>query len=107
MPDILFDVNSYNLSKKFKNIGTQLLDFIKINNPKSIVIKGFTDSDGDEQLNLDLSKNRAIAISQLLKSNGVSIPIETIGYGKSNPVAPNNSKQNKSKNRRVEIFFSN
>lgn len=107
LPDILFDVNSYNLSKKFNNIGTQLLDFIKINNPKSILIKGYTDSDGDEQLNLDLSKNRADAISQLLKSNGVSIPIETTGYGKSNPVAPNNSKQNKSKNRRVEIFFAN
>ena len=104
---ILIIINNIYISKKFNNIGTQLLDFIKINNPKSILIKGYTDSDGDEQLNLDLSKNRADAISQLLKSNGVSIPIETTGYGKSNPVAPNNSKQNKSKNRRVEIFFAN
>jgi outer membrane protein OmpA-like peptidoglycan-associated protein len=84
-----------------------LVDFIKINNPKSILIKGYTDSDGDDQLNLDLSKNRANSIKELLTNNGVSINIDIIGLGKSNPIAPNDTKENKSKNRRVEIFFKN
>ncbi len=107
LPDILFAVNSYKLSKNFKNLASQLVDFIKINNPKSILIKGYTDSDGDDQLNLDLSKNRANSIKELLTNNGVSINIDIIGLGKSNPIAPNDTKENKSKNRRVEIFFKN
>lgn len=107
LPDILFDVNSYKLSNKFRNLANQLVDFIKINNPKAILIKGFTDSDGDEQLNLELSKNRANSIKELLINNGVSINIDIIGLGKSNPIVPNDTRENKSKNRRVEIFFKN
>ena len=107
LPDILFDVNSYKLSSVFKNLASQLVDFIKINNPKSILIKGYTDSDGDDQLNLELSKNRANSIKELLTNNGVSINIDILGLGKSNPIAPNDTKENKSKNRRVEIFFKN
>lgn len=70
-----------------------------------IKITGHTDSDGDDALNLDLSKRRAANVKQYLvdefKIEGSRI--ETDGKGESEPLATNNSVENKAKNRRVEF----
>lgn len=71
-----------------------------------IKIVGHTDNDGNDDLNLDLSKRRAQNVKNFLvsnfKINGSSI--ETDGMGESQPIENNNSPQGKAKNRRVEFI---
>ncbi len=71
-----------------------------------IKIVGFTDSDGDDATNLELSKKRAIAVkASLNKEFGIdNSRLETDGKGESEPIAPNTTSEGKAKNRRVEFI---
>ncbi len=86
----------------------ELLDFISnstsIKQYKEVYVVGFTDADGTNQYNIDLSKRRADFVSNLLIKNGLPFNLLDKNFkGEENPVAKNNSEKNKSKNRRVEI----
>ncbi len=82
-----------------------------MNNNKNITIKvcGHTDDKGDEEYNLKLSRERAIAVKHALESYGVDgdrIKIE--GKGEGAPLVPNTNEENRAKNRRTEfIVISN
>ena len=71
-----------------------------------VKIVGHNDSDGKDDLNLDLSKRRAANVkAELAKSFGVNGErLETDGMGESKPVAPNDTPVNKALNRRVEFI---
>ena len=57
--------------------------------------------------NWDLSVMRATSIVQILLDNGVNPnQITAAGRGEHDPVAPNDSKENKQKNRRTEIILT-
>ncbi|MFN8282079.1 MAG: OmpA family protein [Chitinophagales bacterium] len=86
----------------------ELLDFITQSTVtkqyKEVYVVGFTDADGSNQYNIDLSKRRADFVSALLIKNGLpSNLIDKNFKGEEDPVAKNNSEKNKSKNRRVEV----
>ena len=67
-------------------------------------IDGHTDSDGDDAANLDLSDRRAKAVVEYLVAKGVARErLVGTGYGETKPAAPNDTKANKAKNRRVEV----
>ena len=70
-------------------------------------IVGHTDSDGDNDKNLDLSKRRANSVkNELVKTFGLEASkIETDGLGESKPIAPNDTSANKALNRRVEFII--
>ena len=69
-----------------------------------IIIKGHTDSDGEDSYNLDLSLRRAFAVKSYLENNFIlTNHIEVYGYGETTPLVANNSQENKKLNRRVEI----
>ncbi len=76
--------------------------------PGAIRVDGYTDSDPIRTLafpsNFELSEARAKSVAAMLKP-GLSHPerLAVSGKGESNPVAPNDIEQNKSKNRRVEV----
>ncbi len=70
----------------------------------TIVVKGYTDSLGDPNYNIDLSQRRAQAVANALKARGVAEEnISAVGYGASNPVATNATAQGRAQNRRVEL----
>jgi outer membrane protein OmpA-like peptidoglycan-associated protein len=73
--------------------------------PKSYaVIAGYTDDVGTKDYNEGLSKKRAEQVSGYLKGKGVdSTRLVVFWYGLSNPIVPNDSPENRAKNRRVEI----
>ncbi len=79
---------------------------LKENTDVKIMIVGYTDSDGDDALNLDLSKRRAANVkNSLVKDFGIDAArIETNGKGEKEPIASNDTPENKSKNRRVEFL---
>jgi outer membrane protein OmpA-like peptidoglycan-associated protein len=69
-----------------------------------IRVEGHTDSVGSDAYNMDLSKRRANAVKTLLAMRGVAEGrMEVIGYGKTMPVATNNTEAGRQMNRRVEI----
>lgn len=70
----------------------------------AIVVKGYTDSLGDPNYNIDLSQRRAQAVANALKARGVAEEnISAVGYGASYPVATNTTAQGRAQNRRVEL----
>jgi outer membrane protein OmpA-like peptidoglycan-associated protein len=72
---------------------------------QAIVIKGHTDSDGNETYNLNLSMDRAKAVKSFLVRR-FAIPdsrLEVYGYGQSMPLVPDVNPANKQINRRVEV----
>lgn len=101
-----FKVNSSRLDDdaktKLDELATRAL------NTKGYVIEvsGYTDSTGSIQKNRLLSQNRADAVIRYLVENH-QIPLRRVvtpyGYGKTNPVADNTTREGREQNRRVEI----
>jgi OmpA-OmpF porin, OOP family len=68
----------------------------------NIEVQGYTDSTGPAAYNLHLSQRRADAVKSYLVSKGVSASALTAkGYGKSNPIAGNDTTEGRALNRRV------
>jgi len=69
-----------------------------------ITISGHTDSTGSEEYNQKLSEQRAHAVKNALLGMGVSeARLQTIGFGKSKPIASNATEAGRQQNRRVEV----
>jgi len=69
-----------------------------------IEIGGHTDSDGSSEFNQKLSQSRVNTVRSTLISKGINANrLTAIGYGESKPLVPNTTRENKQRNRRVEI----
>ena len=73
----------------------------------SITIEGHTDSHGSDQKNMVLSQERADAINKYIQANmGLNASrINAVGYGESKPIANNETKEGRAKNRRIEVII--
>ncbi|MBF0550469.1 MAG: phosphate ABC transporter substrate-binding/OmpA family protein [Deltaproteobacteria bacterium] len=72
---------------------------------KDFYLFGFTDNKGDEQFNVALSKSRALAVANELRKRGADAKMVD-GLGPGHPVASNDTKEGRDKNRRVEIWIN-
>jgi len=69
-----------------------------------VTITGHTDNVGDENRNLDLSINRALAVKTYLESKGISpTRLTSSGQGEYRPIADNSTREGRQQNRRVEL----
>jgi len=105
-----FDVNSVVLRPSAYPLLAELGKALKDERvaDRMICIKGHTDSDGDDDYNLKLSFSRADVVLGYLQGT-VGFNVDTLrvfGYGESMPLMPNDSKQNKQSNRRVEVSLN-
>lgn len=104
--DVLFDVNKATLAPGAARNIAKIAAFMRNYPERNAVIEGHTDSMGDEDYNLDLSRDRAFAVREALVNAGVSAArISTQGFGEAVPVASNSSSSGRQENRRVEIIF--
>ena len=112
---ILFNTGSSTLSATAKNSLTQFAGVLKANTDCDVAVQGYTDNAGwknstaeqSAQKNLNLSQQRAQAVTNYLQSLGVS-PTQirsTTGFGEANPVADNSTAAGKAQNRRVEVYM--
>jgi outer membrane protein OmpA-like peptidoglycan-associated protein len=70
----------------------------------SIVVEGYTDSQGKDAMNQELSQKRAESVRTYLVSRGIaSDRITAQGFGPGKPIADNTSPEGRANNRRVEI----
>ncbi len=69
-----------------------------------VAVAGHTDSVGAASYNQKLSKQRAAAVADYLRSKGVKdARIDVIGFGESMPIADNKTPEGRAQNRRVEL----
>ena len=99
--DALFDVDKSVLKPTAVAELTEFFELMNKLNKSRIAVVGHTDSDASEAYNQALSVRRAQAVADFGAQYGVTSDIA--GRGELDPVAPNDTRANKAKNRRVEI----
>jgi outer membrane protein OmpA-like peptidoglycan-associated protein len=106
--DVLFSTNKSQLKSGGMHNVQKLADFLKDYPKHKVLIEGYTDSIGSEELNQKLSERRANNVRRaLVDVMGINPNrITTRGYGEEFPVASNDSDSNRQLNRRVEIIIS-
>lgn len=104
LENIFFAVNSFELlPESDKDLGEVLAIFSQ--NPEIVIeISGFTDTTGTDDYNLILSQKRSESVRGYLINRGIN-PAQLIarGYGRTNPVANNDTEKGRSLNRRTEM----
>lgn len=102
---VYFDQSKYALRPESRDELQKLYRTLRDNPRLKIEIMGHTDNIGDARLNQYLSENRAkIIYAYLVRKDIASSRLRHKGYGPNKPVAPNDSEENKSLNRRVEFM---
>ena len=83
----------------------KVADWMKKYPKLTIELSGHTSNEGDQEENRKLSEDRVIICKEYIarQVKGSNERIKTIGYGLTRPRVPNNSEENRKKNRRVEL----
>lgn len=105
LKNIFFDVNKWDLKPESKAELEKLISFLVKNPTLKIELGGHTDNSGDKKFNMTLSTNRAKSVFDYLVTNG-KIPMNRLsfkGYAETRPKVPNDTPENKAKNRRTEF----
>jgi chemotaxis protein MotB len=105
--NLLFPKGSRIVDKNGVQALAKLAEVLKQQPDLQINVEGHTDPDGSESLNWELSVQRATSIVHILSENGVN-PARITASGRAyfDPIGPNDSEANKSRNRRTEIILS-
>ena len=104
MKEIFFEFDKSTLLQQSFFELLRLLALLDTYPQMCIEIGGHTDGKGSESYNKRLSENRAKAVVDYLVSKGVNASrLQYKGYGKSMPVAPNDTEEGRALNRRVEF----
>ncbi len=104
MYGIQFETGKATIKKKSYPILDEVVAAMKENPDYLLDIAGHTDNVGDDNFNLDLSKQRAAAVEKYLEDKGIEhARIMSEGLGETKPIADNATKQGRAKNRRVEF----
>jgi OmpA-OmpF porin, OOP family len=100
---VLFDFDSDRITSKANPAIQNAVEVLKLNPGLTIEIQGHTDGKGTIPYNQKLSERRALAVKHQLIKEGIDPKrLTTIGYGKSLPVASNETAEGRAYNRRVE-----
>ncbi|WP_242158179.1 OmpA family protein [Aestuariivivens sediminis] len=101
---VYFDTNKYNINGASQKTLDKLIGVFKEFPDTNIVVVGHTDSTGDADYNMSLSKNRAFAVSNYFIQNGVSATrLTTNWFGETQPLYDNTTVEGRAKNRRVNV----
>lgn len=105
--NIFFQFGKTNLQEESFPELKRLIDFLETNSGMQIEISGHTDSIGSDEINNKLSQGRADVVKNYLVGQG-KIPTTRIvakGYGKTRPIASNDTEEGQQANRRVEFLI--
>ncbi|MBP6618969.1 MAG: OmpA family protein [Leadbetterella sp.] len=96
--------SSINRTEEINTWLTTAKAYLEKNPNEKLSVTGHTDSDGDDALNIALSEKRAGIVKAILVKDGFAdAGLTIIGKGESEPIAENDTPENKAKNRRVSI----
>lgn len=109
---LMFASGSWDVQSEGANALGQLAKVLSENEDLRIAVEGHTDDDAyygktSVKDNWDLSVMRATSVVKILVSKGVApARVQAAGRGEYMPIAPNDSAENKAKNRRTEIIIT-
>ena len=101
---VYFDTNKSAVQGTSETTLNSMADILKEYPKSNVLVEGHTDNAGPDDYNMDLSQQRATSVSDYLISQGIAKSrLTTKWYGENQPVADNDTKEGKAKNRRVEL----
>ncbi|NNF54349.1 MAG: OmpA family protein [Acidimicrobiales bacterium] len=103
---ILFDVGTSRITDEGQANLLQIVAAINAVPDLGVEIVGHTDSDGGDTVNQTLSESRAEAVQEALVNLGIPAErLTTRGAGSSEPIASNDTREGRQRNRRIEFKF--
>ena len=107
MSDVLFDVDKATLKPGAKVRLAKVAGILEAYPELKLELEGYTDSTGTLPHNQTLSERRASSVREFLIAQGVSpASVTAKGFGPSNPIATNNTREGRQMNRRVDLVVS-
>lgn len=105
LKNVFFDVDKWELKPESKAELDKLVLFLTKNSNVKIELGGHTDNSGKKDWNKTLSTNRAKSVYDYLITNGkiAAARLSYKGYAETRPKVPNDTPENKAKNRRTEF----
>jgi outer membrane protein OmpA-like peptidoglycan-associated protein len=107
MSDVLFDTAKFSLRPAAREKLARVAGILEGHPGLRMQVEGYTDSVGGDDYNQKLSENRATSVRDYL--TGAGIPTDSVtarGFGKTGPVASNDTAAGRQQNRRVELVVS-
>jgi len=102
--NVCFALGSDGIDNKAQRDLFRLASYLEANPGRRVLLLGFTDSVGSQDVNLRLSKTRAELVSKELMKLGI-FPYKVEGFGALAPVAANDNDEGRQRNRRVEVWI--
>jgi outer membrane protein OmpA-like peptidoglycan-associated protein len=107
MSDVLFDTGKFSLRPLAREKLAKVAGIVSGHPGLKLDVEGHTDSVGGDAYNQKLSEQRGDAVREYLTNSGMALTSVTAkGFGKTQPVASNDTAQGRQENRRVEIVIS-
>ncbi|HXX99964.1 MAG TPA: OmpA family protein [Candidatus Limnocylindrales bacterium] len=107
MSDVLFDTASSTLKPGAREKLAKISGILLAHPGLTLQIEGHTDSVGSDEYNQQLSERRADSVRDYLAEEGVPVSAMTAkGFGKTQPVATNETGEGRQRNRRVELVVN-
>ncbi len=107
MSDVLFRSGSYELLPGARERLAKVSGIILAYPSLHVAVEGHTDSVGSDEYNQSLSERRAESVRDYFVQQGISTgAIEARGFGKTEPIASNDTPEGRQQNRRVELILS-
>src|SRR5271154_4970016 len=107
MSDVLFDSGKYTLRATAREKLAKISGIVLAYPSLKLAVEGNTDSVGTEAFNQELSEQRAEAVRDYLTKEGIPASSTTAaGFGKTRPIASNDTSDGRQQNRRVELVVS-
>ena len=107
MADVLFDTAKFSLRPLAREKLAKVAGIMAGHAGLRLQVEGYTDSVGGDEYNQTLSENRATSVQDYLTKAGLSMDsLTSKGFGKTMPVASNETAAGRQQNRRVELVVS-
>jgi outer membrane protein OmpA-like peptidoglycan-associated protein len=107
LSDVLFDTGKYTLRPVAREKLAKISGIVLAYPDLRLAIEGNTDSVGSDAMNQVLSEKRASSVMDYLAQENIPLTSMTSqGFGRTQPVASNDTAQGRQQNRRVELIVS-
>ena len=107
MSDVLFDTGKFTLRPLAREKLAKLAGIVSGHPGLRLAVEGYTDSVGGDDYNQQLSENRSNGVRDYLTKEGMAgSSVTAKGFGKTQPVATNDTAEGRQQNRRVELVIS-